>query len=314
MTISDSSQAVIVSGLGFKYGDRRALEGVDCIVERGEVHAFLGPNGSGKSTLFRVLSTILPVQEGKVEVLGLDLESNKVDVRSRIGVVFQSPALDRKLTVFENLKYAGNLHGLSGPTLVATVEGALERAGLGTRRDDRVEGLSGGLRRRVELVKGMLHEPQLLLLDEPSTGLDPAAREDLWSHLRGSENLTVLFTTHLLDEAAAADQVTILHEGRVVGAGTPADLLEELGDEVLEVRCSGASDLARDLEPALEEVRIQQVDGGIRLRGHDIHQLVPDLIQRFGDRIDKLILGHPGLDDVYMRQTGRVRSEQEQEV
>ena len=175
------SDAVEASGLDFRYGERQALSQVGFRVAPGGVHGFLGPNGSGKSTLFKILATILPLQTGSVRVLGMDLRTQTASIRRVLGVVFQSPALDRKLSVRANLRYGGMLYGLSGAELDRRVDKMLEVGSLRDRARDRVGELSGGLRRRVELAKGLLHGPQLMLLDEPSTGLDPGARQDLWT-------------------------------------------------------------------------------------------------------------------------------------
>jgi ABC-2 type transport system ATP-binding protein len=193
-------------------------------VGEGEMFALLGPNGGGKTTLFRILSTLYPPTEGTARIFGHDVGSEAAQVRSRIGVVFQSPSLDRKLTVRENLKHQGRLYGLSGRALASRIDLVMERLGVRDRDGDRVETLSGGLQRRVELAKGLLHEPRLLLLDEPSVGLDPGARHDLWTYLdelRRESNVTLLVTTHLVDEADRADRVAILRKGEIAAIGTP---------------------------------------------------------------------------------------------
>ena len=178
----NASAAISVSRLVHRYGERLALAGLDLEIERGEIFALLGPNGGGKTTLFRLLSTLIPIQQGAVEVLGYDAARQTREVRERMGVVFQAPSLDKKLTVAENLRHQGHLYGMSGAPLQRRADEMLARLGLAERRGERVETLSGGMRRRVELAKGMLHAPELLLLDEPSTGLDPGARSDLWDY------------------------------------------------------------------------------------------------------------------------------------
>ena len=179
-----SSAAISVDRISHWYGQRQALAEVSFEVQPAEIFVFLGPNGGGKSTLFRLLSTLLPLEHGEATELGLDLRRQIADIRARIGIVFQSPSVDRKLTVGENLMHQGHLYGLRGDALKERSRVLLEKFKLTDRVRDKVETLSGGLRRRVELAKGLLHQPQLLLLDEPSTGLDPAARIDLWDYLR----------------------------------------------------------------------------------------------------------------------------------
>jgi ABC-2 type transport system ATP-binding protein len=296
--------AVTASGLGFAYGDRRALEGVSFEVAPGEVFGFLGPNGSGKSTLFKLLSTIVAPQQGRATVLGLDLGTQAAAIRARIGVVFQSPAVDRKLTVRENLRYAGMLLGVPGRDLGARIDEVLGATRLGDRAGDLVGELSGGLRRRVEIAKCLLGRPSVVLLDEASTGLDPAARADMWTALRSQPGLTVLFTTHLLDEAAAAERLLLLDQGRIVAAGRPRDLMREIGGQVLEVEAADAGALQAELQRDLG-VAATAVDGVLRIEGPSVHELVPRIVQRWGERVQRLQLAHPSLRDVFLKKTGK---------
>ncbi|HLQ38224.1 MAG TPA: ABC transporter ATP-binding protein [Planctomycetota bacterium] len=296
--------AVEVRGVTFRYGDRQALAGIDFTVPRGAVHGFLGPNGSGKSTLFKLLSTIVPPQGGTLMVLGLDLANAAPAVRERLGMVFQSPALDKKLTVRENLRYGGKLYGLHGPDLEQRIDELLTTADLRDRHRDRVGELSGGLRRRVEVAKGLLHQPELLLLDEASTGLDPVARLAMWSLLRSRKGLTVLFTTHLMDEAAEADQLTLLDQGRVVAAGSPADLMRGVGGQVLELQAADAPALAQEVQAAFS-VTPQVIDSVVRIQTERVYELVPALMAKFGARVQRLVLAHPSLEDVFINKTGK---------
>ncbi len=304
MSAEATGPALLARGVGFAYGERAALTGVDLRVERGRSHGFLGPNGSGKSTLFRLLATLLPPQQGELRLLGHDLRTAPAAVRPRLGVVFQSPALDRKLRVRENLRHGGHLYGLRGAGLEARIDELLDHAGLRDRQRDPVAELSGGQRRRVEVVKALLHRPELLLLDEASTGLDPAARRDLGALLRGQSGVTILFTTHLMDEAQEADGLTLLDQGRVVAEGTPRELMREVGGQVLELE-------ADDLAAAAELVRAEagraprQVGEVLRLDGQDLHELVPRLMQRLGERARRVTLSHPSLADVFLARTGR---------
>jgi len=229
--------SVDVEGLTHRYGERTALDGVSFSVRSGEVFGLVGPNGGGKTTLFKILSTALAPSSGSARVAGVDVRDGAV--RRRIGVVFQSPSLDGKLTVGENLLHHGHLYGLSGSGLKERIGEELTRFGLKDRMGDRVEKLSGGLQRRVELAKSLLHRPEVLLLDEPSTGLDPGARRDLWDALRGLKGVTVLLTTHLLEEAERCDRMAILHKGKIVALGEPLTLRGEIGGDVVTVRSRG---------------------------------------------------------------------------
>ena len=209
---------VAVENLTHRYGDRVALSGVSFQLSEGEIFGLLGPTG------------------GKATICGHDVSRAPAEVRRRIGVVFQSQSLDKKLTVEENLRGQGHLHGMSGAALRERIGKVLDRLGLGGRRGDLVEILSGGLRRRVEIAKGLLHQPAVILMDEASTGLDPGARRELWQYileLREREGVTVLLTSHILDEADKCDRLVLLHEGRVVSEGSPAQLKARIGGDVV---------------------------------------------------------------------------------
>jgi ABC-2 type transport system ATP-binding protein len=298
--------AVGVRELRHRFAERAALAGISLDVPRGERLALLGPNGSGKTTLFRILSTALLPTGGSVTVFGADVVREPGLARQRMGVVFQAPSLDRKLTAAENLRHQGRLYGLRGRDLEDRIAKALERAGVADRTHERVERLSGGLARRVELAKGMLHRPPLLLLDEPTTGLDPSARRDFWSHfeaVRRETGATAVVTTHLLDEAEQADRIALLDQGRLVALGAPAALTAEIGGDVITVRAAEPKRLAAAIA-ARFGCPAAVVEGAVRIelaRGHD---LVPRLVEAFPDSIRGLTLGKPTLDDVFVRRTG----------
>ena len=298
---------VEVKGLRFSYGEREVLRGVDFVVRRGEVFGLLGPNGGGKTTVFRVLSTLLPAGSGVGRIAGHDTTTDPVAVRRRIGVVFQSSSLDRKLSVLENLRHQGHLYGLRGGDLRDRIEDALERFGLADRRDERVEALSGGLARRVEIAKGLLHRPELLILDEPTSHLDPGVRRDLWDilhDLRESGGVTVVLTTHLMEEAERCDRIAILDSGRVIACGTPLALKREIGGDVIEVRSARPEELLAEMRDLLE-VEPTLRDGGIRIEQRDGPALASRILERFPGRIESLTLGKPTLEDVFFRRTGR---------
>lgn len=299
-----SDLAVQGRAVAHAYGERVALAGIDFAVARGGVHGFLGPNGSGKSTLFKILATLLPPGGGEVRVFGDDLRREPARVRRRLGVVFQSPAVDKKLTVRENLRHGGHLYGLRGAPLEQRIDELLAGADLTDRARDLVGELSGGLRRRVEVVKALLHRPDLLLLDEASTGLDPSARRDMWRLLRGQPGVTVLFTTHLMDEAAEADRLTILDQGKVVAEGSPRELMREVGGQVLELEGPEPGALAAELQQALG-VAAAVLGDVVRVQADDVHALLPRVMDRCGARITRLTMSHPSLEDVFIARTGR---------
>lgn len=297
--------AIFVSAVSHRYAQREALVDVDLRVARGKIYGLLGPNGSGKTTLFRLISTLMPLQRGRIEVAGADVASQPVEVRRRIGIVFQAPSLDKKLTVDENIACQGALYGIHGARLQERREQVLRWMQLTNRRGDLCETLSGGLKRRVELAKGMLHQPRVLLLDEPSTGLDPAARLDLWDVLAqmAAGGMTILLTTHLLEEAEKADEIAILSGGRVIVTGSPESLRQEMGQGVVTVVSTDAAEtmrVARD-ELGLEAQRIQHQ---VRIRSDEPAALVPALAARLGPLATTITIGRPSLEDVFIAKTG----------
>lgn len=298
--------AVDISHLAHQYGERRAVSDLTFSVAAGEIFVILGPNGSGKTTLFRVLSTLIPIQQGEARVLGYDLRSQPQAARAQLGVVFQSPSVDKKLTVMENITHHGRLYGLAGRELRNRADEMLARLGLADRRRDLVEKLSGGLRRRVELANGMLHYPRLLLLDEPSTGLDPGARSDVWHYLkqvRDETGVTVVLTTHLLEEAQAADRIAIMHGGQLAALDTPTALQAAVGGDAITIRTPTADTLAADIAQRFN-VQAKVVDGSVRLELPNGHEWIPKLVEAFPDRVESITLGKPTLEDVFIHFTG----------
>ncbi len=302
-----SDPAVRIRELGQRFRDREALAGISLDVHRGEMLALLGPNGSGKTTLFRVLSTALVPTRGTVTVFGVDVVRQPQPARRAMGVVFQAPSLDRKLTATENLRHQGRLYGLRGRDLETRISDALRSVGVSDRADERVERLSGGLARRVELAKGLLHRPALLLLDEPTTGLDPAARREFWlllDRIRAEAVTTVVATTHLMDEAERGDRVAVLDRGRLVALGAPAELEAEIGGDVITMAADDPERLAAGIGERFGLVAVV-VDRAVRIERARGHELVAPLVEAFRDQVTGISLGRPTLDDVFVRHTGR---------
>lgn len=295
-----------VSNLQHSYRGRSALRGVSLDVWPGEIFGILGPNGSGKSTLFKILSTFLLPSSGTAVIADHDLFTDVMAVRESIGVVFQSFGLDRKLTVHENLLHQGHLYGLQGAHLEKRLDTLLNDFGLSDRRKDRVEILSGGLQRRVEIAKGVLHGPTLLLLDEPSTGLDPGARLDLWKYLefcRKTSGTTIVLTTHLTDEADRCDRIGIMEQGVLVAEGSPHSLRSEIGGDVVVIGTTQAAQLERKIRRSFK-LETQIVGEELRIESKEGHRLIPRLAEAFPGMIETMTLRKPTLEDVFIRKTG----------
>jgi ABC-2 type transport system ATP-binding protein len=305
-SVADRPAAIEARSLIFRYGERTALDDVSFTIPRGEIFGFLGPNGGGKTTLFKILSTLAAVQSGQAAMLGHDLAADTTAVRRKLGVVFQHPSLDGKLTVVENLAHHGHLYGMYGRELRDKAAAALERLGLTPRTDDLVETLSGGLRRRVELAKALVHGPELLLLDEPSTGLDPAARREFsnyLAHLRERDGVTVVLTTHYLEEAERCDRIAILDQGRIVAQAPPGELKARVGGDVLVIRAAEPEHLQRKILQRMK-LKSQLVDGTLRIERLRAHEIVREVIDGFGDEIESVSFGKPTLEDVFVHLTG----------
>ncbi len=299
--------ALAVSHLTHRYGSRVALDDVSLTVAPGTFVALLGPNGGGKSTLFRICATLQRASEGSVVVFGADVRTDAAAVRRRLGVVFQSPALDQRLTVRENLLHHGRLYGLQGRPLRVGIDEALVRVGLTDRSREVVSRLSGGLKRRAEIAKVLMTRPSLLLLDEPTTGLDPGVRRDLWRDLAGiraSDGTTIVLTTHLLDEAAAADHVFVLDQGRLVVDGAPDTLTRMVGGDVIRLQTADPSDLASRIA-ARFQAKAAVVDDEVRVEHDHAHTFVAELVDAFPGAIRSVHFGRPTLEDVFVHFTGR---------
>ncbi|MDB5293366.1 MAG: daunorubicin resistance transporter ATPase subunit [Phycisphaerales bacterium] len=305
-----------ITHLTHRYGSRVALDDLSLQIQPGEVFGFLGPNGSGKTTLFRILATLIPVEPGHVKLFGLDAAEERDRIRRQIGVVFQSPSLDKQLTAAENLTHQGHLYGLRGADLRGRVQQALATVGLGERAGERVESFSGGMRRRVEVAKGLLHRPRVLLLDEPSTGLDPAARIDMWRHLRQineRDGVTVLVTTHLMEEAERCGRLAVLARGRLLAADAPAALKERIGGDVITIASARPAELRAALRERLG-VEAQEIDGTLRIERPRGHEFIPQLIESAPGMVDSVSVGKPTLEDVFIQLTGQRLAEADEPI
>ncbi len=303
---------ISVEHLVHRYGDRCALNGVSFDVRPAELFGLLGPNGSGKTTLFRILSTLMLPTAGRATIMGCDAAQEPARLRRQIGVVFQAQSVDLKLTAHENLWHQGHLYGLQGAALKKRIHEILSRVGLADRASELVETFSGGMQRRIELAKGLLHHPGVLLLDEPTTGLDPGARRDLWQYLqilRDEERVSVLVTTHLMEEAERCDRLAIMNEGNLVALGTPTELKSEIGGDVILL------DAAHDAAVLAERIRarfhvetsVLESRAGkhqVRMEREGAHRFVTEVVEAFPGEIEALSVSKPALEDVFIRRTG----------
>jgi ABC-2 type transport system ATP-binding protein len=293
--------------LSYSYGERAAIRELSFSIGEGCLFGLLGPNGSGKTTLFRLLSTLIPVQKGRLDICGHDVSTKQEEVRKQLGVTFQSPAVDVRLTVRENLSCHGRIYGLHGSLLRERLALMLERFGLADRASTLVGQLSGGLKRRVELAKGLMHSPRVLLLDEPTSGLDPRARQDFWdlvlNHIRGS-GTTVVVATHLMSEAELCDQLLLLDQGQKVAEGSPVELQGRLAGERLTLRMRDAAAVQTAVETAVNSSVI--VSGNqLSVRVNDPATQITIILNQFRNEILGLELTRPSLDDVFLELTGR---------
>jgi len=297
---------ISVQDVVHRYGDRAALNGVSFDVRPAELFGLLGPNGSGKTTLFRILSTLMIPVSGHAVIMGFDAARDPNNLRHQIGVVFQAQSIDVKLTAAENLWHQGHLYGLHGAALKLRITEMLGRVGLADRAHEKAETFSGGMQRRLELAKGLLHHPSVLLLDEPTTGLDPGARRDLWQYLailRDEERVTVIVTTHLMEEAERCDRLAILNEGKVVALGTPDDLKHEIGGDVILLDTKNPDSLA-DRIRARFHLDAQVLQAQVRIERENGHRFITDVVEAFPGEIEAISVSKPTLEDGFIHRTG----------
>ncbi|MCE2435410.1 MAG: ATP-binding cassette domain-containing protein [Candidatus Latescibacteria bacterium] len=301
---SQVQAAIAVENVSHKFDERVALDGITLQVMPGEMYGLLGPNGGGKTTLFRMLCTMLPPDHGTIRLLGKNAAANAV--RAHIGVVFQHPSLDVRLTVLENLRHQGHLYGLKGRPLSQRIEEVLDMMALADRAKDRIEILSGGLQRRVELCKSLLHRPQILIFDEPCTGLDPGARRGFWDDLdilRRTYGTTLVLTTHFIEEAERCDRIGILDRGQLIAEGTPAALKRTVGCEVITLETRDPKGLQLQIEKVAGR-DVQIIDGQVRIACDEGQQLLAQLYPLLRENVQAMTLSVPTLEDVFVQRTG----------
>jgi ABC-2 type transport system ATP-binding protein len=303
----DTDLAVQVRGLEKRFGELVAVDGVDLDVRRGETFGFLGPNGAGKSTTISMLCTLLQPTGGHAVVAGTDVVAESDEVRRRIGLVFQDVTLDTYLTAEQNLRFHAQLYGVPSDEFEARMRQVLELVGLWERRKSDVMTYSGGMKRRLEIARGLLHSPRVLFLDEPTVGLDPQTRASIWEYLdqlRKQEDLTIFLTTHYMDEAEYCDRIAIMDAGQIVALDTPAALKAQIATD--RVRLVTADDEAA--AAAIRErydLETTVVDDALELQVADGEAFVPKLLSEIGVPVSSVSVARPSLDDVFMAFTGR---------
>jgi ABC-2 type transport system ATP-binding protein len=297
--------AVQVRGLRKQYGDIEAVAGIDLEVAPGEVFGFLGPNGAGKSTTIKILCTLARPTSGEAKVAGFDVVTERDEVRRHIGLVFQEPTLDDYLTAEMNLRFHAELYGVPRAQIAPRLEAVLHMVGLWDRRGHRTQTFSGGMKRRLEIARGLMHSPRVLFLDEPTIGLDPQTRVSIWAYineLKRRESITIFLTTHYMDEAEYCDRIAIIDGGKIVALDTPENLKAKVGkDRVSITTADDTAALARLTELG---VAPRTTEGGIMFSVESGEQFVPTLFAELGVPIRSVSVARPSLDDVFLAHTG----------
>ncbi|SDG89294.1 ABC transporter ATP-binding protein [Pelagibacterium luteolum] len=302
--------AISVEGVSQRYGRTLALDNVSLTVSTGSLFALIGPNGAGKSTLIDILCTIRAPLTGRVLLTGLDLARDPRGVRRRIGVIFQNSTLDTRLSVFDNLDFHARVHAMERAERRERIDQMLELVQLSDWRKAPVRSLSGGMKRRLEIARGLLHGPEILFMDEPTAGLDPQSRANIWDYLttlREKTGITIVVSTHYIDEVASADQVCIIDDGKILVQGTPADLKAAHGTTLLRLQPEGTEGRAAIL--AAHTQTISLADGNILLRFASLPEAEATLAALRG-QISLATLEPPSLESVFLSLTGRALREE----
>lgn len=307
----DEDMVICLKGLTKHFGDLIAVDRVDLEIPRGEIFGLLGPNGAGKTTIIRMLGGLTHPTDGGATVLGLDIVKDTRKVKDQIGVVPQNNVLDRDINVYRNLKYHAKLHGIPGPRIDPKIDEVLEFTELKAKRDSKIDDLSGGMKRRLVVAKAMMHDPEVFILDEPTTGLDPQSRRMVWDKVRSfrEKGMTMILTTHYMDEAdALCDRIGIIDHGKVIALGTPEELKASLGVQtVLEVKVYDGTQetILRDLEAQSFTEDVFAEGKKVMLRTNDKKAAAVHILTRHADDVETLQFREPTLEDVFIELTGR---------
>jgi ABC-2 type transport system ATP-binding protein len=311
--VSEIMENIInVAGLSHNYGKLKAVDNIDFNVKKGQIFSFLGPNGAGKTTTINVLITVIPFQKGKITLAGFDLKTQKNEVRKSIGVVFQEETLDQDLTVWETLEFHGRIYSIAKETRDERIDELLKIVELTAKRDELVKNLSGGMKRRLEIARGLLTRPEILFLDEPTIGLDPQTRYKIWDYIRkvNREGITIFLTTHYMDEAdQLSDVINIIDNGKIIVKGTTESLKNKIGRDMIYLETSDDKKADNVLKKMKEIKEIKSsLKGLIISLNVEGSKFLPELIDKIKAEkieISSINLKKPTLDDVFVHFTGR---------
>jgi ABC-2 type transport system ATP-binding protein len=304
---TNEPSAIAVHALTKRFGTVEAVRGIDLDVRPGEIFGFLGPNGAGKSTTINILCTLMRATSGSASVAGIDVDRDPSGVRSRIGLVFQDPSLDQQLTARENLQFHAFVYDVPAAIRAERIAEVLEMVELSDRAETPVMTFSGGMRRRLEIARGMLHTPQVLFLDEPTIGLDPQTRQHIWRYLVDlpkQRGVTIFMTTHYMDEAEYCDRIAIIDHGEIQAIGTPDELKAMVGGDVVTVTTTDNAAALPQIAALAGSDPITD-NGSLRVEVADAAAFVPRLVREAGVEVTSVQFRRPSLDDVFLKLTGR---------
>jgi len=302
-----------VKNLTKKFNGFTAVNGISFSVRKGEIFGFLGPNGAGKSTTINVLSTLITPTSGEALINNFNVQSNTDDVRRSIGLVFQDPSLDDRLKAEENLVFHARLYGLKKKEYQKRVKEVLDLVELWDRRKSLVRSFSGGMKRRLEIARGLIHYPKVLFLDEPTLGLDPQTRVHIWDYilkLRESQQMTIFMTTHYMNEADYCDRIAIIDEGKIIALDTPAKLKKKMGGDIIKLKSQEKDKLKAEIREKYRKIAKEEGDF-LRIEVPDGESFLPQLFNDLKTKIESIELRKPTLEDVFLKLTGRKIREEE---
>jgi ABC-2 type transport system ATP-binding protein len=304
--MTDTQTAVSAKDLVKRYDEVEAVRGIDLEVHSGETFGFLGPNGAGKSTTISMLCTLVRPSGGSARVAGHDVVSERDEVRRNIGLVFQDTTLDGYLSAEQNLRLHAELYGVPREAVAPRMRQVMEMVGLWDRKDSLVNTFSGGMKRRLEIARGLLHSPRVLFLDEPTVGLDPQTRSSIWSYIRElkrSEDITIFLTTHYMDEAEYCDRIAIMDQGKIIVLDTPQALKASVGKDRVQIETDDEQAAIAEIAERFE-IEAKVVEGMVTFGVAEGEHFVPRLFAELSQPIRSVNVSRPSLDDVFMSYTG----------